>query len=603
MRMKTRRIGLAAVFLFDFHAGTLHAATAQEIPASVSVVNADEIRRLDAKSLIDVMERLPSVSLNRSGTLGGFGFLRMRGAPSSSQTQVYLDDLPLGGVSSQGVDLSQIPVEDIERIEVVRGGPTAAYGSNTMGGVVHIVTKRHQGPRPVSTVGIESQSFKTQIYRGSLGAQRNGFDGYVNASRYFTDGFQKNADGTGTSISGNGGYTFAGGGRISVSASRYDNDTGDPRGTLLPISRWDGSRERDPVNTAARVEQNWNTGRVQAAFPVGHWGELQTSSFGSDHIYNERPQAGAGAYFHRRTQIVGNDTRLQFPFGLLAGASYERDRQEILGDDARHRVDWGAYLQQTLSLGPFTLVPAARFDQYGDFGNTYNPRLTGVYQASDRLTFSANAARSFRAPSFTELFYAGAGTLRPETAWSYDMGGQWETSEHTSLSVAGFYVRLRDRISDGAFVLRNEPRAEQSGVEVESAGRAGPFIGRINYTYTRAIGNSTASSRYVPLRLTPRHTANVDLTWDLSKKWSLTNRVRYVGKRFQFDEEKGAVLPSFEVWDVRVTRRILAAELYFGVENAANRRYVEGLGNGPSSAFMPQPRRMFVGGINVRFVD
>jgi outer membrane cobalamin receptor len=235
------------------------------IPTDVSVVRKEEIQRLDAKTAGDVVERLPSVTMTKSGTLGSFASLRMRGAPSSAHVQVLVDDLPLGGVASQFVDLSQIPVEDIDRIEVIRGGSSVLYGANTAGGIIHIITKRHTGDRPVSTIGIEGESFKTQVYRGSLGAQGGGFDGIVNARHYFTDGFQKNADGTNTSISGTGGYSFANGGRISVSASRSDSNAGDPQGTLLPISQWDGSRERDAVSKTARIDQNWDTGHVRWA--------------------------------------------------------------------------------------------------------------------------------------------------------------------------------------------------------------------------------------------------------------------------------------------------------------------------------------------------
>jgi vitamin B12 transporter len=598
---------------------TRQADRLSRMPTNVSVLTAEEIRESGGKTLADVLDRVVSADVTRAGGLGSFATVRLRGVPSSAHVQVVVDDRPVGGASLQFADLSQIPADDIERVEVVRGGSSVLYGANTVGGVVHVITKRQKEEGSRSSIGYESRSFKTQVYRGDFGVRANGFDGYVNASRYFTDGFQQNEDGENMSVAGNGGYSFANGARVSLDLSRSDNDIGDPQGTLLPPEQWDGSRERTAANVSQRIEQDINAGRLYAAVPLGP-AVVETTFFGSDQDYRVLPAKGASPTTDQDNRVLGGDARVRFPWGSLLGGSYERDVRFSAGSPNLHVTDWGLYAQQTVAWGRLDLIPAFRFDQHGAFGNVHNPRFTAVLRLSDAWKLSANASRSFRAPTLVQLYedfpafkFFGNRQLRPETAWTYDFGVQYRSGEAMDLSVTGFHTRLRERITgadtdgDGLDDTNvNAPRAETSGAEVESVGRWGPFTERVNYTYLRAVGNSPASAAYLPLRLTPRHLVNYELTWRFRPAWRITNAVRYVHRQYQSDGETGLVLPGHTVWSARLTRRVLAAEVYFAADNIANARYAEGFGFHPVSfatTYLPQPRRTFWGGITIRFRD
>jgi len=588
-------------------------------PTNVSVITPADIERLGAHTLDEVLPFIAGADVNRTGTLGTFSTLRLRGLPSSAQVQVVVDDQPLGGVSTQFVDLSQIPLDDVERIEVVRGGSSVLFGANTIGGVVHIITKRHRNPRPLSYVGLEGRSFKTQIYRGGIGALGHGFDGRVDASRYFTDGFQKNSDGDNVSVSGRGGYTFRNGARLSLDAARTDSETGDPQGTSLPLDEWDGSRERDPLDRTARVEQEINTGRFKAEAPLGSLGKFESTVYGSDQRYLSTSSAFGNPPFELKNIIVGNDTRFLFPFGLTLGGSYERDERHVNDAAPHHITNWGAYAQQTLSVGRLDLLPAVRLDQHSAFGNIVNPRFTAVYKAGEKWKVSGNAARSFRAPTLSQLYedfpafppfsgpFVGNRDLKPETAVTYDLGVEHRASSVNRLAVTGFYTRLRDRIygtSDpfpAANMNRNAPRAEISGAEVEAVQTFGRLESRTNYTYQRALGNSAGASGYKALALTPRHLASHELILSLKPGWRFINVLRYTHKEYQSDGEQGAKIASRAVWDFRITRRILAAEAFFAVKNITNRHDAESFSFG--STLIPAPKRNFEGGITVRFRD
>src|SRR5262249_39555113 len=121
-----------------------------------------------------------------------------------------------------------------------------------------------------------------------------------------------------------------------------------------------------------------------------------------------------------------------------------------------------------------------------------------------------------------------------------------------------------------------------------------------SYTYQRAIGNSATSTAFVPLRLTPRHRAQMRITANGPNGWSLANTVRYVHRQFVLDNEKGTKLPSYTLWGARLSKKLLEAEIYAAVDNITNKRYAE---TGTSFSLNPQPGRTYWGGITIHFAD
>lgn len=595
---------------------TRASASLDRMPTNVSVVTADEIKESGALTLADALRGLASVDAQETATPGQYSTVRLRGVPSSNQVQVVVDDQPLGGVYLQDLDIGQISADDIDRIEVVRGGAAALYGANTMGGVIHIITKKARTDRAVSSLGYEARSFDTRIQRAALRLPGARTDGYASVVLHRTQGFQENSDGDGISVAGGAGFTFANGARMAVESSRWDVQAGDPQGTSVPLEDWDGKQERTPVNPDARVNQENTLVRLRTSAPLGRL-LLQSVFYGSnqDYLYDD-------PFFVSRSEvdknILGNDTRLLLPGQASVGFSYERDEYRSKGSAKLHGVNWGLYGQKTVTWGALDLLPALRFDQHGTFGNTFNPRMTAVLRLGDDVKFSANAGRSFRSPTLVDLTqsfpafapfsgpFEANGQLKPETAWSTDAGVEVKTGKEASLSVTGFHTRIRDRIVattnpfPAANSLVNAPRAETSGAEVEARGRWGVLVHRLSYTYQRAVGNSLASARYVPLRRTPRHMADARLTWLAPRRWSLTGGARYESRQFERDNEGGLMIPGHTTLSARVSKSILGAELFFAGENLTNRRYADSYG---FSVLIPQPGRTFWGGITIRFND
>lgn len=592
---------------------TRRATPVSSLPTNISTLSEKDIKRTGAQSVADVLDLLPSVDISRAGSLGSFATARGRGVPSSSHTQILIDDQPLGGISQQFIDLSQIPASNIERIEIVRGGSSVLYGANTIGGAIHIITKKNINQAPYVQAGYEGRSYKTHIYNAAAGGSVGRWNGLVTGNHYTTDGFQHNSDANQKNATATGGYSFSNGARVSVDYARAEHELGNPKGTLIPIGEWDGKKERDPADPNASVEQDNTQARVNGALPMGNWGTAQTIFFGSRQNYLTRMFPDAAPNFKQRNKIVGNDTRLLFNNGWTVGGAYERDDRDNFDNNPLHITNVAGYVEKQFDWTRFHFIPAVRYDDNSAFGSVTNPRITAVYNASERWKLSTNIASSYRAPSFLELYYRdpffnGNPDLKPEKGWTYDVGSQYALPCGQIAKLTGYYTKIKDRIAPTLTTYENLPTAEMSGGEFELGGvldfgAGGQVHDTFTYAYQRALGSSGSTSHMDPLRLTPTHMIAAQIAW-VKNGWDVANTIRYVSDQFQSNNYGGERLPPYALWNIRVSKKISVFEIFGGVENITDRHYAESFDNDPNTfatTIVPEPARSFSAGVNIRF--
>ncbi|MFN0117134.1 MAG: TonB-dependent receptor plug domain-containing protein [Elusimicrobiota bacterium] len=581
-----------------------------KIPSNTSVITSKQIKDRGAITLSDVLDSIPGIDLTKNGSLGSFTAMRMRGSPASAQVQLVIDDQPIGGVSNQFIDLSQVSADMIERVEVVRGASSVLYGANTIGGVIHVITKKSKDPLPTAYLNGEVRSYRTKIGQIHAGGEKNNFDFLIGMNQYTTDGFQQNSGAENTSFHSNLGYAFQGGSYLGAQFRKTDQESGNPKGTNVPFSQWDGEKEKASADRNETIEQDQTDLRLKYIQPVGPLGIIQSMVYGFDQDYFTRPSKNAFPSFQQKNNTYGGETRLIGNHGFTLGSSYVRDERENRGESPLHATNWGLYAQQELKAGKWQFIPALRFDQHSAYGNEYNPRLTALYDLTSWWLVSANMARAYRAPSFLELyfrsaFFNGNPHLRPEKAWTYDFGNQFLITENTLLKLTNYYTRISDRISVNSNFdsYINAPKAELAGTEVEIKGTYGRFSPGANYTFQRAKGNTLTSAKFVELRQTPRHKMNADLKIEFFRGLHLFNSVRYVSKQFRGNNRSGGKLPPFATWNTRLSQDCRFGQLYFGVNNILNRRYAEAFDSDPISfatTLTPQPDRTYYGGIQIK---
>jgi outer membrane cobalamin receptor len=569
------------------------------LPSQRSVVSREEIERSGARNLGEAMTLVPGAMFDRSGTLGNLTTIRLRGVPNSHQVQILIDDQPIGGTSVQYVDLSQIPVGNIERIEIIRGGSSVLYGANAIGGLINVITRKPKSETPVTNLGVSWGSFNTQVFHGDMGASSEKFEGFLSAERALSDGFQENSDYDGINVSGRGAFKFKHGSSVSLNLTRTDNEVGLPSGTPVPLGEWDGKKEQKANNTTLRATQKTTRANLKAVSALNDWIVVKPSAYLGQSNYLNTPQNQS---YDSQSNVNGADLRIELMEGTSLGGSYEHDDFHSNYMEKKNVTNEAVYVQQDVKWGKLKLDPALRMDRHSVYGKTLNPRVGAVCAWSEGMKLSGTVSRSFRAPNFQELYsnFGGNPHLEPETAWGYDVGIEHDLSKGNGYRLTGYYTSIKDLIKSISNQFKNQPNAEITGAEVELFNAVGFSRIRTSYAYVRAVGTSGNKSKHESLALTPRHTASQELTLLLPRAMSVRNGLRYVHKQYTGAGDTGIKAPSFTLWDLSIMKKILSTELTFAIDNITDKHYTE---SSPEYGYYPLPGRTYRVGVTMRFMD
>lgn len=446
--------------------------------AATSVFERKDIERLQVRSVAELLERVPGVNFSHTGGAGSQTGLFLRGT-STAQTLILVDGQRIASASSGTSSLEFLSPDQIERIEVVRGARSALYGSDAIGGVIQIFTRKGdgQGLKPTIRFGIGSDS----TYERSLGL--SGGDGQtqfnLGAALDETQGIDATRDAYGAngdedayrnrSLSLNLSHQFndqveAG---FSVLDQRGQSEFDDVFGTSLPTVDFQVSSISGYLD--ATVNDVWSN-RLE----VGHSEDKRDTS-------NDLTNFGDSQFFtYRDSANWVNTLQLTSNQQVLVGLDWYEDRLHT--DDSVDFVEdsrWNraAFIQHRYNAEKFSTELGLRHDDNQQFGseNTWNAALTVPMNERNEVILSYS--EGFRAPTFNDLYYpdfcsggfcfASANPdLKPETSKSYEV--QWRSRFGTSseLQMSLYRTDLKDAIVlDQNFIPQNTQRARINGFE------------------------------------------------------------------------------------------------------------------------------------------
>jgi vitamin B12 transporter len=509
-------------------------AALPEDPTAFTTVIPVEDRRAEGKSVLDLLEESPGVLVRRFGGEGQPAEISIRGS-TASQVVVQLDGVPLNSAQVGAVDLSTLPVGLLERIEVSRGGGSVQAGSDAIGGVVNLVTRRPGGPRR-SEASFSGGSFETFHGTAATSGTARDLEYALAYDGFSTEGdfeFQR-------SVLDVGGVVIE---PVPSSATRINDESLQHAG-LVVLGRDLGERLhlslRDQLTYGSRGQPGLDAGSVGEAGQREHAHERRTRNVLGATLDGAElgPLALGGAldFWHRWERVAFRDPDLVPGLGTTIdtldrngelGLRLRIEREWELWETMRHRVslvgeatrdtldsdtvedqqrDEGAFVVQddvVLLDERLRLVPALRFDDTEGFGSEWLPRIGVIATAFPWLHLKGNLERSFRVPNFDELFLPDRGFLRgnpalqPEEAVNADIGFELGAKrlgfvEDAYLEAAWFHQDVRDSI---VFVLvspsliepRNTSEATIEGVEVAARVRLLGWIGlSAQYTHLDA---------------------------------------------------------------------------------------------------------------------
>jgi vitamin B12 transporter len=389
--------------------------------ADVSVIERDEIERAGVLSIADLLARQPGVEFARNGGPANNTAVYVRGS-ENRQVAVYIDGIRVESQTSGGAMWEQIPVSQIERIELLRGPGAAVYGSDAVGGVVQIFTKRGAGPFQ-GTGALSVGSYHTR-------AAQAGFSGGEGAWSYALSAAGERSDGFNTR---------------PIATANPDRD-GWQRGTVNARVGWQpapGHRiDATLLDTHLRAQYDpdksfkddvaRHTLRTAGLAWQGRWSDSAESrvQLGESHLtYETQP-----SYY--RTETTLRNLLLQHEQRVGAqrlSVAVERREDELdNAPTATAKALQGSRAQNALALGwrgdfgAHALQAHARHDDDSEFGGKTTGSLGYGWQLSPRWRAIASAGSSFRVPTLYQRFGPyGVATLEPESGHNVEAGLRW----------------------------------------------------------------------------------------------------------------------------------------------------------------------------------
>lgn len=560
---------------------------ATETGSSVSVITAEDIDIRGYQFALDALASAPGVTVNQNGAFGGLATVRIRGA-ASDQTLVLLDGVPLGDPTSVGggYDFSVLDVADIERIEILKGPQSTLWGSDAIGGVVNIITKR---PEDGLGARIFAEGGSYETFRGGAAVSGGGDAGdfRLSVSGITSDGISKaDEDDGNTEEDAYNGLTFAGRGGLNL-----------PYGMRLEaLARHiKGETEIDgfppPNFTLADSNDRSETEQLTTA------GTLIAPLFGD--LFENRFMAGftdierRGVFSGFESVDKGDRLILRYQGTLEVGERHrlafgaEREETEANGDKTSINGFFGLY--EIKPVEGLTLTAGVRHDDHSRFGSETTARAAAAWSATSFLTLRGSWGEGFKAPTIFQLTQSFGllppnADLQPETSEAFDIGVDLAAPSGAARLSVSYFDRDTENLIIFAPTSRYENLAETTARGVET---------QLDIAITDAIGVSAGHAwidaedlatgeRQVRV---PRHSGDLALIYNAGA-FSGSAVVRYNG-----DETEGPFGSDVDDW-VRVDLAASYAvnetiELYGRIENLFDENYqqLSGFGTPGLSAY------------------
>lgn len=580
--------------------GTRTAVTADQSLAAVEVIDRAQIERSQAHSLQDLLRGRAGIDLGNQGGLGKVSTLFMRGT-ESDHTLFLVDGVRVGSATSGLTALQDLPLELIERIEIVRGPRSSLYGSEAIGGVIQVFTRGGgEGTRMRARIGSGSHGLREAgagiDFGGNLSGNMRGWFGVdathqsdegINACRGSAtpvfagcgmdnpdpdrDGYRNNA------VSLRGGLALGNTWKADLHAMRADAHSeydGDPM--------WGLPDNSDTIQQVVGGRVRYSGQRVALQFSAGR----NTDS--SDNYQGTTPTDRFAT--HRDSASLQGDFTLAAGQLLTVGTDWSRDSGGVTGGfnafDAR-RGNRAGFAQYQGAFGKHDLQLSARHDDNDLFGGRDTGSVAWGMDAAHGVRLTASYGTAFKAPSFNELYFPFYGNpdLRPETSRSAEVGIVQRNGGHWHWQLNAYQTTVDDLIvyDPTIFVANNIERARIRGAELGIGVVLGDWDINAQATLMDPRNQSNAAhDKLLPRR--SRRSARIDVDRDIGA-WKFGASVIAAGTRYD-DVQNTLPMGGYATVDLRAERSLGDWTVQAGVRNAFDRFY-------ETAAYFNQPGREY----------
>jgi outer membrane cobalamin receptor len=476
-------------------------------PAPAEVITRQEIEQRQAVSLPDLLSAQTGISLARTGTIGGLATIFIDGG-NSAFTKVLIDGTPVN-LPGGDLDLSNLTLDNVDKVEVVHGAESALYGTDAMSSVIQIVS--HRGTTRVPEINLLAEGGSLLSARG--GAQVAGLLGrfdYSAAGSYFhTDGQGVNDAFLNRGFAGNLGYSFSDANQLRLSVHSNSSFAGAPGQTLLFPP--DPSAFYDLQQFSANLTWNFQTGQ--------HWSHHFAGMESRYYSISGFPPFGN---FPNQANRAGGLAQSTYSFRRgAATAGYQYEVENVAGAKAR-RNNQGGFLDGRWSpISRLTLSAGGRAEANTSFGTRVAPRAGAVLalryakgflgDTRARVAYGQGIEEPTALESFdTDPCSPGNPNLRPQRSRTLNVGlDQYFDSDRFRVSATYFANEFRDLITSvsgtqagcpfGSVLFLNTNRARARGVNFSTTARLTGWLslnGNYSFDDTRVLESSTAGTGF-----------------------------------------------------------------------------------------------------------
>lgn len=486
---------------------TRTAMTVKETPSTVEIVDSKKLEQTQAKTLHDALKG--ALGVNVFNDFQGRSNVSIRGS-ESRHVLIMVDGKRLGGEaaynSANAWDVDRIRMEDVEKVEIIRGPAGALYGSDAMGGVINVITKTPD--KTTADINYEYgwyEDGKGAGYKGNLylqGAEGNysyKINAGLNKNRPYLDpkgsGDSMNFYGKQQPLSLNVGYKFDNGNELSVDFSKIKEEnqkSTTSKTVMVPGKVWQDKVQtiyNDNKRTDYAItyqgsddKQDWMFRAYKSVFDKNYKNQNNTRMTMMGRPGKWTLQDPKIDTVKRTLSVIeGKDTfNLSDKNKLTAGFEYRKDQSEgtrlkkpstsLNGADAHAAFDkadinyLAAYVQDEFRPDEkWLIIPSVRFDHSDQFSNKLTSNLAATYNAADDVRIKAVVGQGYKTPTVNDLyifwemyaanpggkgqFYVGNPDLKPEKSLSYELSVEKDWGDRSTVHLGVFRSEVKDLIS------------------------------------------------------------------------------------------------------------------------------------------------------------
>ena len=574
----------------------------QQVTTSASVITAKDIQDQQAETVLEALRNVPGLDVVQSGSRGTATSVFIRGS-ESDHVLVLIDGVEVNSTTLGAFNFAHLTTDNVERIEILRGAGGTLYGSQAIGGVINIITKKGQGPLEAD-LSLEGGNGSTHRQSLSLrgGAGKLGYS--FSAARIESQGFHSVNDDY---------RNLAASARLDYQVTEDASLKGIFHFVKTDLGLFNNNNFASQPDPNAREASTQYLGKLEWEQKIfKDWDYRISGSMFKEHI-KDSDDVDACTFFgfpcdsrtrdRFRPRIDTGEFQTNYRFEdwstTTFGVEYKRRSASTSGGIDKAIRNLGYYLQEQFQFldRRLIVIPGIRLDDNQSFGTAWTPSFSAAYLFRETGTkLKGGYAKGFKAPTLNELFFPpgfgcpafGNPNLDPERSWELNAGvEQTVLSERVKLGVTYFHREVQDLIEGrpipgdpfGCFRAENVGRARFDGVEWSlNIKLLTSLTVNANYTY---LDWDTADGK---LRRRPRHRGNVNLNY-LYENLNVNLIANVVGSRDDFRAASpfgDITKPGYGIFDLASyyslpwkVAGVKNLTLFGKIENLFNKKYEE----------------------------